>query len=89
MQVNTVLQVGLVFLVLSAKGLDFTLDPTFMSGLEYATSFLARYRTQATHRSGRRWSVAGTTLFSGLDYLNSNAMQRIKTFQDRLTKRDP
>jgi hypothetical protein len=33
--------------------------------------------------------VAGTTLFSGLDYLNSNAMQRIKTFQDRLTKRDP
>ena len=37
----------------------------------------------------RRWSVAGTTLFSGLDYLNSNAMQRIKTFQDRLTKRDP
>jgi hypothetical protein len=37
MQVNTVLQVGLVFLVLSAKGLDFTLDPTFMSGLEYAT----------------------------------------------------
>lgn len=68
-KVNTVLQVGLVFLVLSAKGLDFTLDPMFMSGLE--------------------WSVAGTTLFSGLDYLNSNAMQRIKTFQDRLTKRDP
>ena len=47
MQVNTVLQVGLVFLVLSAKGLDFTLDPMFMSGLEYAiASFLAR----TTHR---------------------------------------
>jgi hypothetical protein len=46
MQVNTVLQVGLVFLVLSAKGLDFTLDPMFMSGLEYATasSLATRHR---------------------------------------------
>jgi hypothetical protein len=106
-QVNTVLQVGLVFLVLSAKGLDFTLDPLLLSGLECASLVLLPLlscrvqRTSGQHDNTdgetdsplslfvHRWSVAGTTLFSGLDYLNSNAMQRIKTFQDRFTKRDP